>query len=130
MRQLNADGETRSLFDHLRYVKFTDFRASAKIPGFTDGMTREFEMTQPGEEKERNALFIIFISYRWLRPLSQSSAGGDPVSPDDANGTQFHRILAAVESLLARHPSIDQDDVAVWVVRTLNPSTFSTQPRY
>jgi tetratricopeptide (TPR) repeat protein len=116
LRLLKTDKETRGLFDRLRYVRFADFRENAKIPGFRDGLTRDFEMAQPGKEEGQGNLFIIFISYRWLRPLAQSSATAGPVSPDDANGTQFHRMVAAVDALLTNHPSIDQKDVALWIV--------------
>lgn len=104
---LAQDPRSDGLFDRLKFVRYTDFLAFGRFPRSDDGLTRTFA---PGEDKGAGREFVVFVSYRWLNVATEND------SPDDANHTQFNRMVAAVRSLLTLHPTIDPSRLSLWLV--------------
>lgn len=108
---LDHDEEKSRIFDHLRFVRYTDFLRIGRLPRSTDGVTRQINVEDTTEEK---SLFIVFISYRWLARDSGPAVVGS--SSDDAFGTQYKRMASALEQFLAIHPDIDPVNLGIWLV--------------
>jgi hypothetical protein len=55
--------------------------------------------------------FLIFFSYRWINQDRSLN------TPDDANHTQYRRMLDATEMFLQQNPSVDRERLCIWMVR-------------
>ncbi|KAI0480144.1 hypothetical protein GGR56DRAFT_624740 [Xylariaceae sp. FL0804] len=116
---LASDDEKRALFDPFKYVRYTDFRAFGRLPGWKDGLTRP--MSPPEDEQQQQVDFVIFFSYRWIHKLSTTTSdtsavpGESTVTPDDAENTQYRRMVQAAETLLSVHPSLDPSKLGIWL---------------
>ncbi|KAK4892638.1 hypothetical protein LTR27_008914 [Elasticomyces elasticus] len=102
---LAADSAKGRAFDKLKYVRYSDLVRFGRFPRHTDGLTQEYDHKTAYPTVEH----IIFISYRWVNtdPWTQS--------PDDAENTQYKRVVKAAAAFLDLHPSMDADTLGVWI---------------
>jgi hypothetical protein len=100
-----ADAEKGSQFDHLKYIRYTDFKQFGRLARSTDGLVRPYT----GED-ESPLDFLIFFSYRWINQDRSLN------TPDDANGTQYQRMLHATDLFLQQNPGIDVEKLGIWMV--------------
>jgi tetratricopeptide (TPR) repeat protein len=116
-KALRKDDQKRKLFDQLKFVPWSEFLNSGRLPLWYDGLVKEFMPISTGSE-EAGTEFIIFISYRWINREPGAK------SPDDTNHTQYRRIQSAVARFLRLHPSIDSSKLGIWIVSCLNLSNL------
>jgi hypothetical protein len=81
---LTADAQKSQLFDGLKYLHYDDFIGAKQIPRSNDGLTRVYTEEAPSD---REGIFVIFISYRWIAKDPGWIAKSD--SPDDICNTQY-----------------------------------------
>ncbi|KAM7183989.1 hypothetical protein V8F33_013260 [Rhypophila sp. PSN 637] len=121
-----SDGER--MFDQLRAIRYSDFAQFGRLPRSSDGLAMplmDFAKLDLGDGQGHigSDEFIIFFSYRWINHDPGANA------PDDANQTQYKRMIAAVESYLAHKetPDIPPEKLYIWMdfacVDQDNPST-------
>lgn len=107
-RALAEDTEREEMFDALKFVRYSEFKAAGKIPRSNMKSTTRF-VSEPDGEREVNTIdFLIFFSYRWMK------AGAS--SPDDEKNTQYHRMLRAADEFLKEHPHVVEERLGIWVV--------------
>ncbi|KAI0374046.1 hypothetical protein BV20DRAFT_1118670 [Pilatotrama ljubarskyi] len=106
---LAADDSKSRLFDRFKFVPYADFKAADKLPRSIDGLTKVYEPRSKDREDShgRDAQHIVFFSYRWINHEPGA------VSPDDAKKTQYRRMLKAIETFLAMHPSVDGNKLGI-----------------
>ncbi|KAH9858735.1 hypothetical protein C2E23DRAFT_880175 [Lenzites betulinus] len=104
---LAADESKALQFDRLRFILYRDLQKCAKLPGASDGWTREYSPEKNAADGQAES--FVFFSYAWTR-----DATGTPV-PDDEHNTQYHRILAATQSFLTLHPTVNPDTLGLWI---------------
>lgn len=125
-RALAVDGNAAgTMFDQLRAVRYSDFAAFGRLPRSSDGLAKPlmgYNSIEPGDGKRSVGVgggdeFIIFFSYRWIN----HDPGAN--SPDDANRTQYKRMVDAVESYIAHKetPDIPPEKLYIWMVWNLDP---------
>ncbi|RWA13802.1 hypothetical protein EKO27_g1301 [Xylaria grammica] len=109
---LAASATMSAQFDVFKYVRYTDFlsfgkmpRSNDTLPGSDQSFARSFDADSAGREID----FVVFISYRWVNTNAERS------TPDDKDNTQYNRMIAAVEQLLAIHPSLSRDHIGLWI---------------
>jgi tetratricopeptide (TPR) repeat protein len=107
---LAADDERRSMFDGLKFLRYSDFLRFGKLPRSSDGLVQQFMPKSTEGYQGGAAGFVIFFSYRWINKDPESS------SPDDSQNTQYHRMVRAAEEFLRLHPSVDRDTLSIWMV--------------
>ncbi|AEO65533.1 uncharacterized protein THITE_2033176, partial [Thermothielavioides terrestris NRRL 8126] len=103
---LATDEQAGRIFDHLKFMRWPDFRRHGALPRSSDALTLRFEPSS-GDAATR---FVIFFSYRWI---NKDKKKGD--SPDDDAKTQYRRMTAAVEEFLKLHPAVDPETLGIWV---------------
>lgn len=110
-RFISQDTKERRIFSRYHYMKFTDFVNYGKLPISTSGLDKQFSdgMGETLEPKEDD--FVIFISYRWI-------GGGN--GPDDESGTQWRRIINAVEKFKKVNPHLDTERLGLWLVSCIS----------
>ena len=101
----------RQRFDRLRLVRLEDFENHGGLPrfGMHDSLTKTFrDITNYTSEKP----FVVFFSYRWI------GKDTDPTSrnPDNAQNTQYNRMILAIDELLERHDEVKRENVYIWLV--------------
>jgi hypothetical protein len=107
---LARDEDKRRLFDEFRFVRYSDFLRSGKLPGWSDSLTQQF-MSERGANRQGNVVeYVVFFSYRWINKDQGES------SPDDTNHSQYRRMVRAAEEFLRLHPSVDRERLSIWVV--------------
>jgi tetratricopeptide (TPR) repeat protein len=116
LRHVYADSlakeiEKSSIFDGLKFVRYTDFLRCKKLPRSSDGFTDQITL---GPDGNSAAEFIIFFSYRWIAKDPGSQATGD--SPDDIHNSQYQRMIRAVDEFLKLHPKVDREKLCIWIV--------------
>jgi hypothetical protein len=104
-----AEPEKDTQFDHLKYIRYTDFKQFGRLPRSTDGVVRPYKTGQSGED-ENHLDFLIFFSYRWINQDRSLN------TPDDANGTQYQRMLHAIGLFLQQNPGVDVEKLGIWMV--------------
>lgn len=107
---LVADEEKRSIFDGLKFVRYSDFLRFGKLPRSSDGLTQQLISRSSGSHQGEAAEFVIFFSYRWINKNPKI------LSPDDTQNTQYRRMVKAAEEFLKLHPSVDRERLSIWVV--------------
>lgn len=109
-RTLAVDEEKREMFDKLKVIQYRDFSRFGNLPRSKDGVVQEVLSDPDSKEHESATDFVIFFSYRWINK--------DPgaTSPDDAENTQYRRMIEATEEFLRRHPLVEREKLGVWVV--------------
>lgn len=107
-----AEKVKRRTFDQLRYVLYSDFCRSGRLPRHSDGTLQAYSADCDRDGRINNADHIVFFSYRWVHkdPITGKTA------PDDKLHTQYHRMLSALEQYLALHLNIDRDKLGIWIV--------------
>ncbi|KAK3661290.1 hypothetical protein LTR56_000413 [Elasticomyces elasticus] len=102
---LIADNAKGRAFDKLKYVRYADLVRFGRFPRHTDGLTQEYDHKAAYPMVEH----IIFISYRWVNtdPWTQT--------PDNAENTQYKRVVKAAAAFLDLHPSMDAGTLGVWI---------------
>ena len=103
---LSQDPKTRSMFSRFNYVKFTEFTRHGKLPIYNAGLTDQFADDAGGTAPEDEDIFILFFSYRWL---------GRNV-PDDDNGTQWNRMMSAIQGFLKINHHVQPERLGLWLV--------------
>ncbi|KAI1080268.1 hypothetical protein F5B20DRAFT_540013 [Whalleya microplaca] len=103
---LDGDEEKRKRFDNLVLMRYSKFSRFGRLPRSSDNLVEELES---GPDDRASDAFIIFISYRWINQFPSGK------SPDDANHTQYHRMLDAVEEFLKIHRSVDREALYIWM---------------
>jgi tetratricopeptide (TPR) repeat protein len=124
---LAADKEKRSMFDGLKFVRYSDFLHFGKLPRSSDNLVQQFMPESSGNYQDGTAEFVIFFSYRWINKDPRTS------SPDDTKNTQYRRMVRAAEEFLRLHPSVDRERLRIWLVgqnkeiyRSLSISDFTS----
>lgn len=107
---LASDEEKREVFDTFKVLRYIDFSKCGKIPHSRDGIAQDFILESDDLSGIIRIDFVIFFSYRWI------NKSGGVSSPDDAQRTQYQRMIAATEEYLKLYPSIDREKLGVWVV--------------
>lgn len=107
---LAADPEKSRLFDHLKYIRYTDFKRFGRLPRSSDGLVRSFESAEESGGGENDLDVIIFFSYRWVNQDRSLN------TPDDAEHTQYRRMLDAAGSFLQQNPTVDAEKLCIWMV--------------
>lgn len=117
--ELVKSPETSGMFDHLKVIRYIDFVDFGKLPRSSDGlavplkdkvdMGRSEENDSDGNKGE----FVIFFSYRWINTDKSVD------SPDDGEGTQYMRMIEAVDSYLEMDGSVERERLWVWMVSFL-----------
>ncbi|PON27654.1 hypothetical protein TGAM01_v203421 [Trichoderma gamsii] len=105
-RFISQDTKERRMFSRFHYMKFTDFVNHGELPISTSGLDKQFSDAMEETQKPKEDDFVIFISYRWI-------GGGN--GPDDESGTQWHRIINAVEKFKKVNPHLDSDSLGLWL---------------
>ncbi|KAH9858736.1 hypothetical protein C2E23DRAFT_880176 [Lenzites betulinus] len=106
---LGAEQSKAAMFDRLKFVHYRDFKRSGTLPWSTGGLARVFDPKQVAESDSEGVDCIVFFSYVWCHRIA-----GVP-SPDDEHNTQYHRMLAAAETFLNLHPSVNPDKLGIWI---------------
>lgn len=101
---LEEDAQARGFFDQLKSIKYADFCNFGRLPRSSDGLAQVHEAHPDGNE------FLVFMSYRWINNDKKA------MTPDDQEGTQYRRMLAAIEKLLTLHPKVSRDKLQIWMV--------------
>ncbi|KAK3303820.1 uncharacterized protein B0T15DRAFT_577077 [Chaetomium strumarium] len=119
---LAADPEKRALFDHLKFMRYTDFKWFGRLPHSSDGLAQAFVSEHLGGSKDdTNSDALIFFSYRWI------NQDPDRNTPDGAINTQYRRMIDAAELFLEQNPSVRAERLGVWMdfacVDQDNPAT-------
>lgn len=109
---LEADKDKSDMFDYFKVVPYKELLRLGRIPRSSDNLFRRFASSK---EVEKGQL-VIFFSYRWLSPLARPGGG----SPDDEKGTQYGRMLQAIDEVLKSHKDIDPEQVQIWLVSEPN----------
>ena len=108
---LLADPNTGQMFDHLKAIRYSDFVNFGRLPRSSDGLVRS--LAESGTE-DGQPEFVIFFSYRWINRDPNRN------SPDDAENTQYNRMIEAVESYLEFGcPVEDRDKIYIWMVSVI-----------
>lgn len=107
---LITDEEKRSMFDGLKFVRYSDILRFGKLPRSSDGLAQHFMLESGGSHQGSTAEFVIFFSYRWINKDPGAS------SPDDTKNTQYRRMVKATEEFLRLHPSVNRESLGIWVV--------------
>lgn len=107
---LGADEDKRSLFDELKFVRYSDFLRLGKLPRWSDGLAQQFRSESGASHQGDAAEFVVFFSYRWINKDHGQS------SPDDGNHSQYRRMIRAAEEFLRLHPSVKRERLSIWVV--------------
>jgi len=107
---LATDEGKRSMFDGLKFVRYSDFSRFGKLPRSSDGLVQQYISKFDGSYQDDAAEIIIFFSYRWINKDSGVS------SPDDIKNTQYRRMIRAAEEFLKLHPSVNRERLGIWVV--------------
>ena len=93
----------------MRVLQFTALEAFGSIP------RRSVHAPEADLSKGVDALSsedrVLFFSHRWLTPMATPERAA---SPDDAHGTKFRQIVAAVKTWCAQH-SVDEEHAYVWI---------------
>jgi len=87
------------MFSSFNYVKYTNSKEHRKLPISTASLTKKFAGRVGDTAATDDDDFIIFLSYRWI---------GSHV-PDDDNGTQWRRMMSAVQEFLKVNPHVKSD---------------------
>ncbi|KAK4038066.1 hypothetical protein C8A01DRAFT_38026 [Parachaetomium inaequale] len=119
---LAADSEKSALFDHLKYIRYADFKRFGRLPRSSDGLVRSYRLEQPGEE-ENELDVLIFFSYRWVNQDRTLDTPDDTDhtpddtdhTPDDADHTQYRRMIDAAEAFLRQNPTVDAERLCIWM---------------
>jgi tetratricopeptide (TPR) repeat protein len=98
-------------FDQLKCVRYSDFLRCGRLPRSDDGFAKDLSLDM-NVTQESGVDFMIFFSYRWINQQK-----GNQSSPDDADDTQYHRMVHATEDFLKLDPSVNPDRLGIWLVR-------------
>ena len=104
---LAADEEKKRMFDHLKYVRYSDFVRSGKVPRYDENLVHESKVDGEQNHLSDAADFIVFFSYRWIKRESGSAM------PDDSNNTQYRRMVQAAEEFLRLHPDVSPERLGI-----------------
>ena len=107
---LAADEEKRTIFDELYVVSYSDFLRFGKLPRSNDGLAQKLRPKSCSSHQDSTADFVIFFSY------TRINRGAATLTPDDANHTIYQRMVQAAEQFLQLHPSVDRNQLKLWVV--------------
>ena len=100
-----------STLDTLKSIRYGDFLRFGRLPRSSDGLAQHY--TSEGviaDGKIETSEVIIFFSYRWINKEPGA------LSPDDAENTQYKRMITAAEEYLRLHPGVNRERFSVWVV--------------
>ena len=103
-------------FDTLKYVRYSDFLRCGRLPRYSDGFAKELS-SKVHAPQELVAEFVIFFSYTWIKKEENQSF------PDDADNSQYHRMVKAIRNFLNLHPAVNPDRLGIWLVRSQLPQT-------
>jgi tetratricopeptide (TPR) repeat protein len=106
----SEQGDTTQKFDTLKYVRYSDFLRCGRLPRHSDGFAKEFS-SELYASQGLAVEFMIFFSYRWI------NKEGNRSSPDDAENTQYHRMVYATREYMKLHSTVDPDRLGIWLVR-------------
>jgi len=109
---IEADPQKSSVFDHLKYIRYTDFKTFGRLPRSSDGLVKSFKLGPDGED-DNYLDFLIFFSYRWINTDRSLN------TPDDADHTQYRRMLDAIEQFLEANTDVDMEMLCIWMVSLL-----------
>ncbi|KAM0543702.1 hypothetical protein ACHAPJ_012151 [Fusarium lateritium] len=101
---LAADKWKRNEFDDFKYMRYKDFLSSGCLQTQTEDSAR---ILVNSSDKDAEAAFVIFFSYRWLDSSCQL--------PDDASNTQYQRMVKVIEQFLEKYQEVDRENVGIWV---------------
>jgi hypothetical protein len=110
---LAADPNKRDFFDHLKYIRYADFKQFGRLPRSSDGLVRSYKPEGAGLNEDDLGM-LIFFSYRWINQDRSLN------TPDDANHTQYRRMLNAVDLFLEQNPSVDKAKLCIWMVSRIS----------
>ncbi|KAK4232786.1 hypothetical protein C8A03DRAFT_39583, partial [Achaetomium macrosporum] len=110
-KTLASDPEMSRLFDHLKFIRYTDVKRFGRLPRSSDGLAQSFgpELRGDNDGDDNNPDALVFFSYRWI------NQDADRNTPDDANHTQYRRMIDAAELFLQRNPSVKAEKLCIWM---------------
>ncbi|KAK4892639.1 hypothetical protein LTR27_008915 [Elasticomyces elasticus] len=112
---LGEEESKRELFDEMHLVRYNDFVSHGKLPAMNESMSDNLVHSVAAARQQNphggRGEFVIFFSYRWIGRESNPPLSG----PDDADNTQYRRMLDAIEGFLERHPEVDVDNLSIWL---------------
>jgi hypothetical protein len=114
-RFISEDTKERRMFSRFHHLKYTDFVNHGKLPISTSGLVKQFADGMGEILKPEDDDFVIFISYRWI-------GGGN--RPDNDSGTQWRRIINAVEKFMKVNPHVEPERVGLWLVSYTSDSEW------
>ncbi|KAK3319978.1 hypothetical protein B0T19DRAFT_433467 [Cercophora scortea] len=107
---LSGDPAKKALFDHLRFVRYSDFVGHGRLPRSTDNLAQTFEEASQAHPDGDFDPYVVFFSYRWI---GKRSDPGFPC-PDDPSHTQYKRMRNAIEGFL-KHSNLDPGRIHIWL---------------
>ncbi|KAK2758002.1 hypothetical protein FQN54_004408 [Arachnomyces sp. PD_36] len=110
------DPTKKSVLDDFYFVPYFDFKALGRLPigeelrpGSREKLSHRISESIESDPKN-NALYIIFLSYRWIGRHSDPPMDG----PDDSKHTQYRRMINAVDTHL-KQKELDPEYVGIWL---------------
>jgi tetratricopeptide (TPR) repeat protein len=107
---LASDPDKSAQFDHLKFMRYTDFKRFGRLPRSSDGLAQAFGPEPRGTcDDDDNPDALIFFSYRWINH--------DPGcnTPDDATNTQYRRMIDAAELFLQQNILVEAERLGIWM---------------
>ncbi|OQV09935.1 Tetratricopeptide repeat-containing protein isoform 2 [Cladophialophora immunda] len=95
-------------FGTLKCVRYSDFLRCGGLPRYCDGVAIDLSSELHPPQRVASE-FIIFFSYRWI------NNEGDISLPDDAENTQYHRMVHATQDFLKIHSEVNPDRLCIWL---------------
>ncbi|KAI0766107.1 hypothetical protein BD413DRAFT_571385 [Trametes elegans] len=99
------DEDKAKMFDRFRFVRYGDFKKHGRLPRSDDKLAHVIGLDGQLEEET----YVVFISYRWINESSGAT------SPDNADHTQYRRMLEAIKAFLGENPTIDPTKLGIWL---------------
>ncbi|KAJ9160688.1 hypothetical protein NKR19_g2977 [Coniochaeta hoffmannii] len=112
---LSKDPVKKQLFDELKFVRYSDFVKHGRLPSSMDNLTQTYAEASRTQLPDTFDPYIVFISYRWIGTSTIASHNlSAPSNPDDAQHTQYRRMLDTIQDFLV-DSEIAPDRLCIWL---------------
>ena len=117
---LSKDPVKKQLFDELKFVRYSDFVKHGRLPSSMDNLTQTYAEASRTQLPDTFDPYIVFISYRWIGTSTIASHNlSAPSNPDDAQHTQYRRMLDTIQDFLV-DSEIAPDRLCIWLVSRIS----------